>query len=200
MRHQLIFLSIKLLIFYLFTIGGLIWVVITFPESRQYLPVGGIDELPTALLETAGDDGKQTSVVRVDRAITLLTALVGGLLFVLPIVTVYKATRTKVRNSIVEAIVLLPIIVTTVIFVVQNSIALAFSLAGIVAAVRFRYNLRSPADAVFIFAVIAVGIAAGVEEVGVAGAGSLVFNAAAIVLAYTRIGETITGDEGRSST
>jgi len=48
-----------------------------------------------------------------------------------------------------------------VVLIVRDSVALAFSLAGIVAAVRFRNTLRDTKDAVYIFLAIAVGLAAG---------------------------------------
>jgi len=44
--------------------------------------------------------------------------------------------------------------------VVQNSLALTFRLAGVVAAVGFRTTLRDVRDVVFIFLVIAMGFAA----------------------------------------
>ncbi len=40
---------------------------------------------------------------------------------------------------------------------------------------RFRNNLKTPSDAVFVFAALAIGIAAGVSEIGVAGVASMVF-------------------------
>ena len=51
----------------------------------------------------------------------------------------------------------------------QNSLALAFSLAGIVAGVRFRLTLDDTLDASYIFVAIAVGLAAGIEalEIGI---------------------------------
>jgi len=65
--------------------------------------------------------------------------------------------------------------VAIVLTIVKNSVALAFSLFGIVAAVRFRSDLKNPSDAVFVFAAISVGLAAGVSEIGIAGVGSMVF-------------------------
>ena len=75
----------------------------------------------------------------------------------------------------IETLILLPIVVSTVVVVAKNSLILAFSLFGIVAAVRFRNNLKNPADAVYVFAALGVGLASGVSEIGVAGVGSMVF-------------------------
>lgn len=52
---------------------------------------------------------------------------------------------------------------------VKNSVALAFSLAGAVAGVRFRSSLSDTADALYIFVAIGVGLAAGIGELGVGG-------------------------------
>jgi hypothetical protein len=62
------------------------------------------------------------------------------------------------------------------VLVVRNSLALAFSLAGVVAAVRFRTSLSDTRDVVFIFLSIAVGFAAGVEILTVAAILSVIFN------------------------
>ena len=63
--------------------------------------------------------------------------------------------------------------VTAILIVVQSSLALAFSLAGIVAAVRFRSNVKDSRDALYIFAGVAIGFASGVYAVSVAVATSL---------------------------
>jgi hypothetical protein len=60
--------------------------------------------------------------------------------------------------------------------IVSNSLALAFSLAGIVAAVRFRTTLADARDIVFIFLAIAVGFAAGVQVVTIGLVLSMIFN------------------------
>ena len=75
----------------------------------------------------------------------------------------------------VETLILPPIVVATVVVIVKNSLILAFSLFGIVAAGRFRNSLKNPADAVYVFAALGVGLASGVSEIGVAGVGSMVF-------------------------
>ena len=62
----------------------------------------------------------------------------------------------------------LPICATTVVLLIQDSLALAFGLAALVAAVRFRVSLDDAMDGIFIFAAICVGLAAGVGYLGVA--------------------------------
>jgi hypothetical protein len=79
--------------------------------------------------------------------------------------------------------------VTGIVMIVKSSVALAFSLAGIVAAVRFRTTLDDTKDAVYVFLAIGVGLASGVQAVGVALALSVIFNAVVLTLWKTRFGD-----------
>ena len=63
-----------------------------------------------------------------------------------------------------------------IVVIVQHSLALAFSLAGIAGAVRFRNSLKSTGDALFILLAIGIGLAAGIGAVELAFAMSLGFN------------------------
>ena len=103
--------------------------------------------------------------------------MTGGILLVLPLAFTYIRTRTRLKydHSLVQTVVVLPIVVTAILVVVQDSLALAFSLAGIVAAVRFRNNLRESGDAVYIFGAIGIGFATGIHALAVATALSLFF-------------------------
>src|SRR4029078_10425040 len=70
---------------------------------------------------------------------------------------------------------MLPVVVTAILVVVRDSLALAFSLAGIVAAVRFRNNLRESGDAVYIFGSICIGFCTGIHAIAVASVLSIFF-------------------------
>jgi hypothetical protein len=73
-------------------------------------------------------------------------------------------------------------IVAGVVLIVRNSLALAFSLGGIVAAVRFRANMSDTRDIVYIFLAIVVGFAAGVQVVMVALLLTILFNFVLVAL------------------
>src|SRR5712691_4132426 len=77
----------------------------------------------------------------------------------LPVTWIYIMTRRRkgFRQSVVQTLVILPVVVAGVVFLVKNSLALAFSLGGIVAAVSFRNTLRDTKDAVYIFLATGVG-------------------------------------------
>jgi hypothetical protein len=72
-------------------------------------------------------------------------------------------------------------VVAGIVFMVQNSLALAFSLAGVVGAVRFRTTLRDSRDLVYVFLSIVVGFAAGVQSLAVGAVVSIVFNFVLII-------------------
>ena len=71
-------------------------------------------------------------------------------------------------QSLVHTILVLPMVVTGIVIIVQNSLALAFSLAGIAGAVRFRNSLKSSGDALFILLAVAVGLSSGIGAVELA--------------------------------
>ena len=111
-------------------------------------------------------------------------AMLGALALVCPVAWMYMRTKPKARydSSLVQTVIVLPVVITGVVLIVRDSVALAFSLAGIVAAVRFRNTLRDTKDAVYIFLAIAVGIAAGVQSFSIAYVVSLMFVLLVLVL------------------
>ena len=96
-------------------------------------------------------------------------AMLGAIALMCPVAYVYMRTKPKARydTSLVQTLIVLPIVISGVVLIVRDSIALAFSLAGIVAAVRFRNTLKDTKDTVYIFLAIAVGLAAGVQALPV---------------------------------
>jgi len=85
-------------------------------------------------------------------------------------------------QSLLETILILPIAVTGIVLIVHNSLAMAFSLAGVVAGVRYRYALKSTADSLFIFMAVGVGLSSGVGMLLVAAVMSAIFNYTFLIL------------------
>lgn len=130
----------------------------------------------------------------------LIMALIGSvtaLLLAVPISWTYMFTKQKkgYQQATVQSLILLPVVVALVAAVVQNSVALAFSLAGVVAAVRFRVTLDDSKDAVFVFAVMAMGLASGVS-LEIASVLSVLFVSVTLVLWYTDYARTPPSLEG----
>ncbi|MGH7503629.1 MAG: DUF4956 domain-containing protein [Longimicrobiales bacterium] len=108
----------------------------------------------------------------------------GALVVMIPVAWTYILIRRNADydQSLVHTLLILPVAVAGIVTIVQNSLALAFSLAGIVAAVRFRTTLEDTKDAVYVFLAIGVGLAAGVHALGIAAVLSAAFNGINIVL------------------
>jgi phosphotransferase system glucose/maltose/N-acetylglucosamine-specific IIC component len=92
-------------------------------------------------------------------------------------------------QSLVNTIIVLPIVVTGIVIIVQNSLALAFSLAGIAGAVRFRNSLKSSGDALFILLAVAVGLSAGIGAIELSAVISIFFNYCFALLWVSEYGE-----------
>jgi hypothetical protein len=107
-----------------------------------------------------------------------LIGMVAAVLLMIPVAWVYILTRAKrgFNQSTVQSLIFLPIVVSGLIMLVRNSVALAFGLGGVVGAVSFRNRLEDPKDAIYIFLAIAVGLAAGVQVTSVALAISAFYN------------------------
>jgi hypothetical protein len=123
-------------------------------------------------------------------ALLAAASMLGALTIMVPVTWVYMITRRRrgYVESVVHTLLILPVAVTGIVMIVKNSVALAFSLAGIVAAVRFRTTLEDTKDAVYVFLAIGVGLACGVQAVGVALVLSIVFNGVVLVLWRTQFG------------
>lgn len=141
---------------------------------------------------------QQTIPLPAALAITTALCMAGAFLLMLPVSWVYILTRQKkgFRQSVVQTLIILPLVVAGVVLLVKNSVALAFSLGGIVAAVSFRNTLRDTKDAVYIFLAIAVGLAAGVQVMSAAAVISFLFNVVMLVFWYTDFGRAPAHLEG----
>ncbi|MDT8341228.1 MAG: DUF4956 domain-containing protein [Longimicrobiales bacterium] len=128
-------------------------------------------------------------------AFVAVASLTGALLFSVPIIWIYTATRRQegYETSFVRMMVGLPVVVAGVVRIVQGDLALAFALAGIVAAVRFRTTVKDLQNAVFAFAVIGIGLACGTGSFFVALALAVVFCAVAYLVWRLNVGKAEPG-------
>lgn len=176
----------RLLAYYTVLVAVTAALMYAFPVlNRQLFSGERLDQLtssPQLLQDGLSDQQFEGPVIelpdRVELAITTTFIMVGVILLMLPVSWVYmSARRTRgFSQSTVQILIILPIVVAGIVLIVRNSVALAFSLAGIVAGVRFRTTLRDSRDAVFVFLAIAVGLSAGVQALTVSFLVSLIFN------------------------
>ena len=176
---------VRLLIYYITWLVILNVIFHVFPEILHYVakererifvgkslgsgvdaavPLGNIKEGINRLLDPA-------------HTIPVVVALVLAFGVTLPITWVYAWTHSpkKYSQSFLHTLLVMPVAIALVVFLVKGSLALAFSLAGIVAAVSFRISLRATMDAVYMFMVIGIGLAAGTQLTTVAYIASLAF-------------------------
>lgn len=190
-------LLLRVLAYYM-VLGAAMYVLsLTYPSFLELLPVGGVSELSGAQdpgvreFEDAflNDDIEEvqqvrlpekdvTSVFRFQDARSLFFSMLGALLLMLPVSWIYKGIHRDDEHdqSLDETTLILPAVVAGIVMVVQHSLALAFSLAGIVAGVQFRRALSDTFDTLFIFVAIAVGIAAGIKALDIAIVITIFFN------------------------
>lgn len=143
--------------------------------------------------------GREVDVGPWGGAIVGTLSMLGSLAIMIPVTWIYIVTRRHrgYQESVVHTLLILPVAVTGIIMVVQHNLALAFSLAGVVAAVRFRTTLEDTKDAVYVFLAIGVGLASGVQALGLALALSLVFNGVILTLWRSNFGNVYADQNAR---
>jgi hypothetical protein len=188
-------LLIELTAYYVI-IGLVLFVALKlWPDLRGYLPLGGVEQLITAPAKNpleASNAVRAAHVANLGQSIFwLVVAIIAAILVSLPVSWTYMAVRGghEYDQSLVNTIIVLPMVVTGIVIIVQNSLALAFSLAGIAGAVRFRNSLKSSGDALFILLAVGIGLAAGIGAIELAGVITVAFNYTFAMLWITEYGE-----------
>jgi len=196
-------LALRLIIYFGIILVALIAVSTVFPQLRPYFPVGGTPDI--LMLPGEGDELMESDVdaptdtdervyeridERLKAAIILANYLFSTVLLMLPVTWVYMAMKRGLgyNETFVRTLVVLPICITAVVLLIQESLPLAFGLAALVAAVRFRVNLKDTLDAIYVFCAISVGLSSGVGYVGVAAVMTLFFCFANLVLWHLNYG------------
>ncbi|MEX2495932.1 MAG: DUF4956 domain-containing protein [Woeseia sp.] len=184
-------------LYYAFWAAAMAFLLVRFPAIRDFFPVGGLGDLAARVGDTFEPvyPTVEETVLSPQGPLRLAFASVGAAVLIVPVSWVYFITsRSKeVDQSFVQTIVLMPIIVTGISMIVLNSLALAFSLAGIVAAVRFRFSLEQSSHAMYIFVAISIGLGAGIGSLGVAGVISMAFVYATLIIWKLEYGRSLSG-------
>jgi hypothetical protein len=170
-----------------YTLSAALWWVL-----RRYAPASlgalGGDELGGLL--RGGRAGLAAGAQESGPALLpTVLAMLAAFATALPVTWIYTHTRHKkgYQQSVVQTFLILPVIVAGIVVLVKHSLALAFSLGGIVTAVRFRTTLDDSKDAVNIFVVTGIGLAAAVD-IPVAFGISVLYNALILGLWLTDFG------------
>ena len=199
-KRALLQLLLRMSVYYLVVSIIIAAALQLIPSLNDDLPIGGVSsynlaqdnavyQLEDALLNGDGDAVEEYSqgITAAEtlngpewfrNAKSLFFAMLTTLILMIPVSWVYKTIHegSVYDHSIDETALVLPAVVAGIVTLVQHSLALAFSLAGIVAGVRFRRALSDTFDTLFIFVAIGVGIAAGVNSVEIAIVITVFFN------------------------
>ncbi|MGI9248781.1 MAG: DUF4956 domain-containing protein [Woeseiaceae bacterium] len=191
-----------ILAYYGLWFGTVMFLVSRYPALEEYLPLGGISDLAASNLAASSPETFEPIYTRVERTLLsptgplrLMMASIGSLIFTVPVSWVYFITSRarRIDQSFLQTIMILPVVVTGIAMIVVNSLALAFSLAGVVAAVRFRFSLNQPSDAMYIFVAIGIGLGSGIGALGISGIISLMFVLATLFIWKLEYGKTLSG-------
>jgi hypothetical protein len=188
-------LIVRLVLYYaaLVAVMMLIWRYMPRSEIIAHESLDALFGSATGAVEGTGRHARLTEppLNQTTLAVTVALAMFSSVLLALPTAWVYTRTRAKrgYQQSVVQTLIVLPLVVAGIVVMVKYSVALAFSLAGIVAAVRFRNTLDDSKDAVYIFLATAIGLASAVD-LPVALVISVLFNAVALALWYTDFGRS----------
>ncbi|HXT16024.1 MAG TPA: DUF4956 domain-containing protein [Gemmatimonadaceae bacterium] len=190
----------RVVVFYafIFGVGAVAW---RYLPRTHLITTDSLDALFGDATGTIRGSGKNAVSVATDQgtlAVTVILAMLGSALLALPVAWIYTLTRARrgYQQSIVQLLIVLPTVIAGVIVLVKYSIALAFGLGSVVAAVRFRNSLDDSKDAVYVFLVTGLGIAAAVD-MPVAMVISVLFNAVVVILWMTDFGRTPVALDGR---
>jgi len=197
-RSAGLLIPITIIIAYYAFWTGLTWLLLhRFPALTEYFPVGGISELAAADYDTFEPvySRAERTILSAAGPIKLMFAVIGSVIAVVPVSWTYFITSRarKLDQSFLQTIVILPIVVTGIAMIVINSIALAFSLAGVVAAVRFRFSLALPSDAMYIFVAIGIGLGSGIGAVAISVVLSFAYVMATLTIWKLEYGKTMSG-------
>ena len=186
-----------IIMYYGFWVGTMSYALSRFPILSEYFPIGGVSDLAASGADTFEPvySSVQDTVLASHGPIRLAVASIGALILTVPISWAYFITSRarRIDQSFLQTIMILPIVVTGISMIVLNSLALAFSLAGVVAAVRFRFSLDQPSDAMYIFVAIAIGLGSGIGALGVATVISSAFVFATLIIWKLEYGKTLSG-------
>jgi hypothetical protein len=120
-----------------------------------------------------------------------LLSLVGALILgqVLSAAYVWSYRGMSYTRSHVHSITIAAIVVAMIMMAVNNNLAAGVGILGSLAVLRLRISMRDPKDLLFMFAGVGVGVGCGLRAFTVALAGTLVFSAAAVILALFDVGQ-----------
>ena len=156
-------LLLKLTLYFVLLFSSTVAVGLVKPDLLSLMPLGGNDAIEVAGINVGAmadfDSQLNPSSQRPERpkptphqigiiASFLAVSLGATILVMLPVSWTYIATKREVgfHKNFARTLLILPICAATIVLLIQNNLALAFGLAALVAAVRFRVAFEETID------------------------------------------------------
>lgn len=146
--------------------AGMLWAGLEWPNE-----LAGVDTSPTSLTDPSG---VTAPILRPMQPFLELAKLVCALLIGLLVSSVHQPSPRE-RSSgrqMEQAQILLCVSGAMMMIIVGNSLARAFGIAGAASIIRFRTPVDDPKDVTVLFLLMALGMATGLGQFGVAGLGT----------------------------
>ena len=131
-------------------------------------------------------EGNPLNYSNIEMVINIIAAITIGL--VLSGVYRYTHKGLSYSQSFNHTIIFVTLIVAIVMMVIGGSLARAFALVGALSIIRFRTVLKDTKDMAYVFAALALGMAAGTSNYFLAGIGVISVSLTAYLLGTTNFG------------
>ena len=126
----------------------------------------------------------------------IVISLVVSLVLALITAFVYRITHSGYAYSRSYNVTMISVamVITLMMTVIGNYLALSLGLIGALSVIRFRTAIKDPKDIAYLFICIAIGLACSTGDYMIAGVGTVVINATLLVLHFLRFGTAMTSD------
>lgn len=118
--------------------------------------------------------------------------------FILSVMIAFTYEKTfqglSYSRNYVQALVLSPVVASTVMQAIGDSLASGLGMMGALAIIRFRTSLKDPRDIIFMFASLAAGISCGVNAYSIAIVGTFGFCLISFFLYFSPFGQASSFD------
>lgn len=144
------------------------------------------------MLEDLISDARLGSVGPLQVVISLTVSLVLALITAF----VYRVTHSgyAYSRSYNTTMVIVAMVITLMMTVIGNYLALSLGLIGALSVIRFRTAIKDPKDIAYLFICIAIGLACSTRDYMIAGVGTIVIDTTMLVLHFLRFGTAMTSD------
>lgn len=186
-------------------ISILVLVDVVGPAWTTFLPLGGPQDFSGDFSSAKGTSlGEQVltmgqSGMFLDNAGKLFSALMSSLIVMIPLRWVYLENNRRRDNDndydivVAAGLLLLPLVITAIVFFIKFSLPLAFALVGILGGMRIRTEPKDQSETHFTFVSIGVGLAVGAGYLAIALVLALFFALTALIATYETNGSQSPG-------